>query len=99
MEGVPALLTIKAVPAGEPANGITDYTVKRGSDASFKVNFKWGVEPITVKWTFNGEVVKEGIWDKFNGDKLLTLSLESINENQAGEYICLLENECDETEI
>ncbi|MEI6091920.1 MAG: T9SS type A sorting domain-containing protein, partial [bacterium] len=63
------------------------------------VDFKWGAEPVTIKWTFNGELIQEGVWDKFNGDKLLTLMLESINENQAGEYICLLENECAKTEV
>jgi hypothetical protein len=99
VEGVPAQLTIKAIPTAEPLNGISDYTIKRGNDASFKVDFKWGAKPLTIKWTFNGEVIQEGIWDKFNGDKLLTLLLKSINENQAGEYICSLENECAKTEI
>ncbi|MEI6091801.1 MAG: immunoglobulin domain-containing protein [bacterium] len=99
VEGVPAMLLIKAIPTAEPINGIREYTIKRGNDASFKVDFKWGAEPVTIKWTFNGEVIKEGVWDKFNGDKLLTLSLESINENQAGDYICSLENECAKTEI
>ncbi|MEI6090402.1 MAG: immunoglobulin domain-containing protein [bacterium] len=99
VEGVPALLLIKAIPTAEPINGISEYTIKRGNDASFKVDFKWGAEPIAIKWTFNNEVIQEGVWDKFIGDKLLTLSLESVNENQAGEYTCSLENECAKTEV
>jgi hypothetical protein len=99
VEGVPAQLLIKAIPTAEPLNGISDYTIKRGNDVTFKVEFKWGAEPITIKWIYNGQVIKEGVWDKFNGEKLLTLSLESINENQAGEYICSLENECAKTEV
>ncbi|MEI6091800.1 MAG: immunoglobulin domain-containing protein [bacterium] len=99
VESLPAQLTIKAIPTAEPLNGITDFTIKRGEDVAFKVELIRGFEPLSIKWSFNGEVIKEGVWDKFNGDKLLTLSLESINENQAGEYICSLDNECAKTEI
>lgn len=65
-----------------------------GNDVAFKVELLAGTEPLTIKWTFKGELINEGVWDKFNGDKLLTLLLETVNENQAGEYICSLENEC-----
>jgi hypothetical protein len=99
VEGVPAQLTIKEYPEANPVNGITNFTIKRGNDVTFKVEFIHGFEPLTIKWSFNGEVIKEGVWDKFNGDKLLTLLLESVNENQAGLYICSLENECAKTEI
>jgi hypothetical protein len=99
IECVPAQLTIKEVPEGNQLNGIIDYTIKRGNDVAFNVELISGAEPLTVKWIFNSEVIKEGVWDKFNGVQLLTLLLESANENQAGDYICSLENECAKIEV
>lgn len=81
------------------AIGETDYSIKRGNDVTFLVELIAGVKPLTVKWTYKGEVLKEGTWDIYKGGELLTLLLEAINENQAGEYICTLENECATKEV
>jgi len=99
VEGVPAQLTIKEVPEANPLNGLTDYSIKRGNDASFKVDLIRGAQPLSITWTFNDETIKEGVWDKYNGDKLQTLLLESVNENQSGVYTCSLENECAKTDV
>ena len=45
------------------------------------------------------ELLKEGLWSIYDGDKLLTVFMEAVEENQAGEYKCIIENECDKTEI
>jgi hypothetical protein len=89
----PANLTFKALPDAMAIGG-TDYSIKRGEDVTFAVKLLAGVEPLTVKWTFNGEVIKHGTWDIYNGTDLMMLTLEAINENQAGQYVCTLENEC-----
>ncbi len=98
VESSPAYLMFKAEPTAV-AIGETDYSIKRGNDVTFLVELIAGVKPLTVKWTYKGEVLKEGTWDIYKGGELLTLLLEAINENQAGEYICTLENECATKEV
>ncbi|MEI6090673.1 MAG: sialate O-acetylesterase [bacterium] len=93
VESTAGTLTFKSEPIAAALSD-ANPTVKRGNDVAFKVELLAGAEPLTVGWKFNGEIIKESVWDEFNSDKLLTLLLESVNENQAGEYICYLENEC-----
>ncbi|MEI6090692.1 MAG: GEVED domain-containing protein [bacterium] len=94
----PGYLTFKALP-NAVAIGEVDYSIKRGNDVTFAVNLIESTKPLTIKWTYNGEVLKEGTWDIYNGNELMTLLLEAINENQAGEYICTLTNECGSKEV
>lgn len=98
VSSTPGYLIFKEVP-NAVAIGDTDYSIKRGNDVTFQVNLIAGVEPLTIKWTFKGEVIKEGIWNIYTGSELLTLLLEAINDNQSGEYICTIENECAKTEV
>jgi hypothetical protein len=94
----PAYLLLKAEPDAK-AIGSTDFEIKRGNDVEFIVELIAGVKPLTIVWTYKGQVLKTGIWDIYNGAELLKLQLEAINENQAGEYICTLENECSTKEV
>ncbi len=92
------LLSLKEVPDGK-VNGLADITTKRGNDVIMKVDLLKGEQPITVKWYYKEVLLKEGLWDQFGGQLLLTLALENVNENQSGQYKCVLVNECAETEL
>ncbi|MEI6091750.1 MAG: GEVED domain-containing protein [bacterium] len=92
------ILKLKDIPTAT-AEGQTEITTKRGNNITLHVNFVKGSEPLTVKWTYNGELIKEALWSQYDGEKLLTVLLENVIESQSGEYKCVLENECDKTEI
>ncbi len=91
-------LTLKIIPEGI-VKDLADITTKRGNDVTMSVILLAGAEPITIKWYYKDELLKEGVWDQFLGNQLLTLLLESVNENQSGVYKCVLENECASTEV
>jgi hypothetical protein len=91
-------LTLKDIPVGS-VNGVADISTKRGNDVTMTVNLIKGFQPITISWYYKDELLKTGVWDQYQGDKLLTMLLEAVEENQAGEYKCVLENECAKTDI
>ncbi len=92
------ILKLRDIPTAT-ASGETTITTKRGNNVTLLVNLIKGSEPLTVKWYYNGELIKEALWSIYDGDKLLTIVMEGANESQSGEYKCVLENECDKTEI
>ncbi len=92
------ILKLRDIPTAT-ATGETTITTKRGNNVTLLVNLIKGSEPLTVKWYYNGELIKEALWSIYDGDKLLTIVMEGANESQSGEYKCVLENDCDKTEI
>jgi hypothetical protein len=93
-----AKLEFKDLPEMAP-QGNTEISVLFDTDVLFVVNYIKGTEPLTVEWTFNGEVVKAGDWSIYDGELLLQYSVDSAKINQSGEYICKLENECASYEV
>jgi hypothetical protein len=94
----PGILKLKDIPTAT-AHGDANITTKRDNDVTLLVDLVKGAEPLTVTWYYNGEMIKTALWSQYDGDKALTLLLESVVETQTGEYKCVLENECDKTEV
>jgi len=92
------VLKLRDIPTAT-ASGNANITTKRGNNVTMTVKLIKGSEPLTVTWYYNNEVIKTALWSQYDGDKLLTILLENVDETQSGEYRCLLENECDKTEV
>jgi hypothetical protein len=90
----PANLKLKVIPTAQIQSPAIQ-SVKVDSDVNFQVGLSAGSEPIYIKWLYRGEIIKDGKWSEYDGDKLLSYSIESVSQEQSGEYICEISNDCD----
>jgi len=94
----PGILKLKLIP-------VVDYvtsqkiTIKRGKYVEMKGNVIEGTGPITVKWMYKDNLLKEGIWTDVDGDQIMTYSIDTVKEDHAGKYYCIITNDCDEVQL
>lgn len=94
----PAFLNVRDIPV-LGALGEKDISIVMNNDVTMRAELFAGAEPVTIKWLYEDEVLKEGEWDQFTGNALLTLLLEEVDVYDSGEYICRAENDCEKFDL
>lgn len=74
--------------------GFGEDPINAGDFATVQCTILKGDLPVNVKWFLNNISISqiEGITVSKIGQKISTISVESVKENHAGEYTCVAEN-------
>lgn len=73
--------------------------INTGDFATIQCSVHKGDLPIKISWLLNNETVDHygGIIVSKVGSKISTITIDSVQENQAGEYTCIAENRAGKT--
>jgi hypothetical protein len=93
-----AKVVVTDFPKAE-AIGETEISAVIFDDVTMKADMLGGKAPMTITWEYDGNVLREDVWNTLEDDIFLTYNIEEVDVYQSGEYILRIANDCGDVEV